>query len=524
MERVLSILGNYPIYPLFFASYPVLYLYAINAWQIGTAIIWQPLIISLVTTLLSWTILTQVLKNVDKSALLITALSILFFSYGSVQKVLLNRKIQIGLNKFLIPMWGCMALVSSFVILQVINNMTLLTRFFNLVSVGIFTALIINIVNAALQKKSAAGKLVVNFTQTEIKLKLPPKPPDIYYIVVDGYMRSDLLETVLGFDNSKFTNFLKRNGFTVVKQSSSNYPYTMFSMASSLNMEYVNFVTAQVGSESRDYSVTHPLIYANRVGQLLKSVGYHFFQVGSWWEGTNKSQIADEVFTWRKVGSSEEFNKLLFKKTILYALCGGDANLAQIEDSRQALFYEFSKIPQLGGRKQPTFVFAHIISPHSPYVFGRQGELIRPPEAGWSTRTTQEAYINQLIFLNSQLSELVKKLLSKSKTPPVIIIQSDHGWAWALGWDLYPHKSLAEKFDVRQVFGIMNAFYLPKISPNRVYETITPVNTFRLIFNTYFGTQLKLLPDKSYLSDYYVSPYKFTDVTRKLNKNTQNDS
>jgi len=42
------------------------------------------------------------------------------------------------------------------------------------------------------------------------------------------------------------------------------------------------------------------------------------------------------------------------------------------------------------------------------------------------------------------------------------------------------------------------------------------VNTFRQIFNLYFNASLRLLPDESYYSDYYKSPYRFQNVTNQL--------
>ena len=45
---------------------------------------------------------------------------------------------------------------------------------------------------------------------------------------------------------------------------------------------------------------------------------------------------------------------------------------------------------------------------------------------------------------------------------------------------------------------IFNAYYLPEGGNENLYETITPVNTFRVVFNTYFGGRYELLPDKSW--------------------------
>ena len=45
-----------------------------------------------------------------------------------------------------------------------------------------------------------------------------------------------------------------------------------------------------------------------------------------------------------------------------------------------------------------------------------------------------------------------------------------------------------------QKTGILNAYYLPGADPRVFYPTISPVNSFRVVFNTYFGASLPLLP------------------------------
>jgi len=55
------------------------------------------------------------------------------------------------------------------------------------------------------------------------------------------------------------------------------------------------------------------------------------------------------------------------------------------------------------------------------------------------------------------------------------------------------------------------AYYFPNNGAGVLYPTITPVNTFRLVLNTYFGQDLTLLPDVSYYSA-YEDRFKFTEV------------
>jgi len=58
----------------------------------------------------------------------------------------------------------------------------------------------------------------------------------------------------------------------------------------------------------------------------------------------------------------------------------------------------------------------------------------------------------------------------------------------------------------------LNAYYLPDDGDGLLYESITPVNTFRLIFSSYFNSRYDLLEDNSYFST-YERPYQFVDVT-----------
>ena len=96
-------------------------------------------------------------------------------------------------------------------------------------------------------------------------------------------------------------------------------------------------------------------------------------------------------------------------------------------------------------------------------------------------------------------------------SPPIIILQGDHGTQTLLkkyddNWDNQNDESITERMS------IFNAYYLPDQNTELIYDSITPVNSFRLILNAYFNTNYELLEDKSYFAD-YIHPYNFTDVT-----------
>ena len=96
----------------------------------------------------------------------------------------------------------------------------------------------------------------------------------------------------------------------------------------------------------------------------------------------------------------------------------------------------------------------------------------------------------------------MEKILSKSQIPPIIIIQGDHGTALNTNLD----NVSEDQFHIRM--DILNAYYLPDGGDKVLYQLITPVNSFRKIFNFYFGTNYETLEDISYYSD-YSSYFKF---------------
>jgi hypothetical protein len=164
------------------------------------------------------------------------------------------------------------------------------------------------------------------------------------------------------------------------------------------------------------------------------------------------------------------------------------------------------------------FVFAHIVAPHPPFVFGKNGEFISHSTAfklGDTTKYagTREEYIHnytdELTYINTLVLRTVKTILSESKTPPVIIIQGDHGPGAYLDW------ASAENTNMRDRFSILNAYYLGGRQTKLLYPSISPVNSFRVVLNEFFGTKLELLPDRSFFS-LWLSPFRFQEVTHEV--------
>jgi hypothetical protein len=112
-------------------------------------------------------------------------------------------------------------------------------------------------------------------------------------------------------------------------------------------------------------------------------------------------------------------------------------------------------------------------------------------------------------YLNERMVEVVDAILSNSKQPPIIIIQGDHGPG------NYFNMIEPDNTCLKERYSILNAYYFPNHDYDTLYPGITPVNSFRVVFNQYFGTSLELLEDKSYYAT-WLAPYVFSDVSDEV--------
>ena len=64
--------------------------------------------------------------------------------------------------------------------------------------------------------------------------------PDIYYILVDGYGRGDVLGDLYSLDNTQFLDDLAQQGFYVANQSHTNYIQSIYSISSALNFTFID--------------------------------------------------------------------------------------------------------------------------------------------------------------------------------------------------------------------------------------------------------------------------------------------
>ncbi len=509
------------IHPYLFAIFPILFLYSHNIGQLSMlsfSEVFIPVAIILGFAIIAMVIFWLIFKRDSYKAGIVTSIFlVLFFSYGRIHELIVGFKIGnfiIGGHRYLSVLWLILFIVGVFFTIRTKLNLRNLINILNIISVVLVLFPLINIGIYNFNKRDTQQDPGVaaredGSTITENRGELP----DVYYIILDGYAGSDSLEEFYDYDNQEFTSFLAEKGFFVASKSRCNYPWTYLSLASSLNMEYINFLSEDAGIGSDDRTLPYKMITSNKVWKFLDSKGYQFVHFdSSGWGPTDRNKNADISI---RVNRFNEFNISIIQTTMLKPF-----EKYIIKDSGiQKVLYSFSNLGKVNQIAGPKYIFAHIMSPHPPFFFGADGELIPETEYKLNAYWEKEKYLDQLIFINSKVETLIEDILSNSKVPPIIIIQGDHGARSTLGnprgdredpanigW-LYPTAEM-----LRESTPILNAYYLPGADTSLLYDSISPVNTFRFVFNTYFDEDYELLDDRCYYSPYW-QPYDFYDVT-----------
>jgi hypothetical protein len=350
---------------------------------------------------------------------------------------------------------------------------------------------------------------------------------DIFYFVLDRYGSNEALRDGFGITDNDFPDWLEQQGFYVADNARSNYIRTLLSQPATLNLEYLDGLVADMGTQSSDYRPLVDAFQDHKVGLFLKEQGYRYIHMGNWFGPTANIAIADRNIR----GSSwSEFDSTLFATTAASAasdLIAGHEQRRQLDQvSAQDALYQFDALKTLADDPSKDFVFAHILLPHDPYVFDADGNLVTAEQVQEMSR--DDLFAGQLAYTNNQIKALVDDLLKgPDETDPIIVIQSDEG--------PYPEKYDENQFtfdwttatdaEINTKYGVLDAFYLPEDQDEaqaedgdtpELYETISTVNTWRVVFDRYFGTDLPLLPDRSYVSRTPDLPYDLIDITDRI--------
>jgi hypothetical protein len=329
---------------------------------------------------------------------------------------------------------------------------------------------------------------------------LPAQLPNVYYLLFDMHTGSESLEKYWNYEDTVLINHLTSKGFCVLKNARSNYNYTLYSLASTFNMQHLNELPKYKSNITTRINSLGSVIRDNSVAELFQSIGYDIINLSPFDIGlqqrfyTRYYTFSLGKYLWDKTLPGKICTELLWNAKELNEKI---SNLFSFQDRDNAVcsMKVFSKLNELNKtlavNKKPSFIYAHFLLPHYPYHYNRKGE--------WRSIENdriddKDSYLDQLIYTDELIKKITDSILINSVIPPVIIIQGDHGFNMLKGAD-----------KIKEANSILNAYYFPGGCKKEVYETITPVNTFRVLFNSAFHFQFKLQEDKSF----YVNEFTF---------------
>ena len=330
-----------------------------------------------------------------------------------------------------------------------------------------------------------------------------PSDPDIYVVLVDGHARPDVVSEIFGRDQTAFVGALRGSGFTLAPRSRANYTQTAEVLSSMFNQAHLADIDRMdrllAGTESRPYgAVARNAINDNVTFSYLRSRGYEIHAVSS---GYEQMAIREADF-FHDGGEINEFEvSVLYRSALSHVLewLAPDFVSSQQRHRIQGAFDAFAASPSWPGDR-PRFVFAHVPSPHAPWVFNADGSprtvadiqtfyAETPASLGLPNEVLAEAYGGQVVDSDRRLLDSLGQLddaIAQRGRPAVVVVFSDHGsWVYADGGDI--------RLRFKNLLAVKATDRTLELEPN-----MTLVNLLPSLFEQLFGVEWVRRPDSLY--------------------------
>jgi hypothetical protein len=520
------------IHPFFAAFFPLLALYLRNSDVVPFSEVLPNLVIVALLLVILWWVANKLVKDIKKSALIVSVTFLLFFAFGQVLPALASTLLRftgIDIRSFvytnigarwtvLLVIWMVLIGVIAYLTYKSESDLSKITQFMNVAAIALAAMMMFQAFRTYQHYENlrSESSLVGDF-QSEIESNaevdqggLPTSElPDIYYIIVDGYARSDILEEYYDYDNKSFLSYLDDTGFYVADESLANYSMTLLSLSSSMNLKYLDDLP--VAKDSLNHVPAVSLIQDNWVMDFLQNQGYRTTTFATGYPST-EIQDADQFII-------PPFNLTGYQNELIKTtpLCIPMLKL-QYDIHRDRILYALDHLHEATAPDSPSFVFLHVMAPHPPFVFGADGEALymdRLFDLGDGSQYMGEGgeyvryYRDQVIYLNLKLKAAIENILTQATRPTIIVVQGDHGPGSMMDGLSVENTNLDERMS------ILNAYYFPGEDYQQLYPQITPVNTFRVILDQFLGTSLGHIEDRVHFS-LWERPYDYIDVTDEV--------
>jgi len=504
-----------PLHPFLLALFPPLFAYYHNFELLEVSMLVRPVAVIVGGTMVLWLVLRRLQGPGDRPALTTSLLLLLFFSFGHVRMALDGP----ARTVFTAVLWpaACVAVVvdarRSFL------PVPAATKFLDVLSVALVLVTAVPLTVEGLVRSAR--------TVSTITLPMPPElaapaiaptpQPDVFVIVLDAYDRRDVRRRIYDYDDGPFVQALRDRGFFVADRGRSNYPRTAPSVSSFLNLQYLDALSRRPDCRSLDMSVFAAVLRSPVLFRLLRSLGYRIVTFAPCGPDGRVTSADTTVQPWF---SCNELEYLILETTAATLVSGDDWIPSTVELRRRATRFVLERLPDVAGTKGPTFVYAHLLQPHFPNIFGPDGSPRNPEGIKAALRDDMlfagtledlEGYRDQVAFISSRVLDVVDRIRASSERPPIIVIMGDHG-----GFSLR-HETRPEANYLDETHGILLACAGPADFVARLRPDVSSVNVFRALAGHLAGRTLPELEDRCFFSLYFT-PAEFRDVTDLVGK------
>ena len=511
---------SWPVHHVLIAAYPILYLVSINVGEVNPREALVPLAVSVGVALALFFVLRFARVSARRAALVVSIVAVVVLMFGQWASAMQP----LGLSGLpLLAGWVLIGVALIALVSFARSDLRGVTMVLNIGSAILVALTLVGVGDHLLTEPTVfvGGQRVDvdgSTAPTPVPDAVPGSPPrDIYYLMLEDHGAPRTLEQYLDVPDTGFMDWLEGSGFEVLRETRSNYGRTPLSVASQMNMTYLDELAAELGPDNPHHGPLEEMVKDAEATRFLKDRGYSYVLLGSQYYLTDRSQVADVNPTFAQ---TSDFIGVLTESTIFpsaASVAGFEDDFTNRRRNYDAAIWDIETFPELTELPGPKFVFMHLFLPHEPWVVDENGGYVTA-EAD-AERSPAERYRAQWGFADRAMQELVAGLLSgPEETRPIIILTTDEGpntpdmrtvgdnidWAGASDAEL------------ELKFSIFTAYYLPGLSETCVYPGMSSVNTFRMVFDLYFDAGLPLLPDRNYIHRDRSHPYDLTDVTDRL--------
>ena len=348
-----------------------------------------------------------------------------------------------------------------------------------------------------------AGVKIYNSNQVQKKdLKIvsnKDSDKNIYYLLFDEYGGEENLKHYFDFDNKELYDYFGKNNFEVYK-GTHNFEsiYTQEIVPNILNLDYVAKVDGLA-------SANVELAKNARIFTFLKEKGYEIDMVN------DGGFLCDEGCNivggdhYKPLNDEKKMIQAIFNQGVISLaidlFSDREYNFEQRKQSvqiKQGLFDSYYEECKAGGNKK--LLIGYICLPHGPFVFNHDGTV-----SDNNMVDDYKYYIEQLKYVNMEIQRIVDKIL-KEDPNSIIVIQSDHGARYALAnLGDYKKSEYDEIKETEMMQNVINCVYIGGEKVSLKQKNTSSINTWRMILNKEFGTELDEIEAEKYILHWKVN-------------------